>query len=135
MSSRHQRRSSCRRARFFRSPPGRRVPAFGEDCVLGSGRGRPVCHGSRSHSRHPESGKRPHYVIARKTSHEPSIPTQLAKAGWSKDDVDLFELNEAFAAQSIAVIRELELDERKVRTPAADQIPYWRENFPGEKGG
>ena len=59
---------------------------------------------------------RPHLDVARKTSHEPSIPTQLAKAGWSKDDVDLFELNEAFAAQSVAVIRELKLDERKVLT-------------------
>ena len=31
----------------------------------------------------------------------------LAKVGWSMDDVDLLELNEAFAAQALAVIREL----------------------------
>ena len=31
------------------------------------------------------------------------------------DDVDLFELNEAFAAQSLAVVKELGLDESKVR--------------------
>jgi acetyl-CoA C-acetyltransferase len=31
----------------------------------------------------------------------------LAKAGWSIDDLDLIEANEAFAAQSIAVNREL----------------------------
>jgi acetyl-CoA acyltransferase len=29
-------------------------------------------------------------------------------------DIDLFELNEAFASQSLAVIRKLELDEKKV---------------------
>lgn len=38
----------------------------------------------------------------------------LKRAGWAQDEVDLFELNEAFAAQSIAVIRELELDMEKV---------------------
>ena len=34
----------------------------------------------------------------------------LEKAGWSKDDVDLFELNEAFAVQALGVIKELGLD-------------------------
>jgi len=38
----------------------------------------------------------------------------LAKAGLTLDDIDLVELNEAFAAQSLAVIRELRLDSRKV---------------------
>jgi acetyl-CoA C-acetyltransferase len=38
----------------------------------------------------------------------------LQKAGWQRDDVDLFELNEAFAVQAVAVIRELGLDPRKV---------------------
>jgi acetyl-CoA C-acetyltransferase len=36
------------------------------------------------------------------------------KAGWSLDDVDLFELNEAFAAQAVAVTKELGLDHNKV---------------------
>ncbi len=36
------------------------------------------------------------------------------KANWNLDDIDLFEINEAFAAQSIAVIRELNIDENKV---------------------
>ena len=36
------------------------------------------------------------------------------KAKWSLNDIDLFEINEAFAAQSIAVIRELNIDENKV---------------------
>ena len=35
-------------------------------------------------------------------------------AGWNLDEVDLFEINEAFAAQSIAVIRELGVDPTKV---------------------
>jgi len=38
----------------------------------------------------------------------------LAKAGWTLADVDLVELNEAFAVQAVAVMRELELDERMV---------------------
>ncbi len=38
----------------------------------------------------------------------------LAKAGWTVDDVDLFELNEAFAVQAIAVTRELGIPFEKV---------------------
>ncbi len=36
------------------------------------------------------------------------------KAKWSLDEIDLFEINEAFAAQSIAVIRELGINQNKV---------------------
>ena len=36
------------------------------------------------------------------------------KAGWALDDVDLFELNEAFAVQAVAVLRELEIDQDRV---------------------
>ena len=36
------------------------------------------------------------------------------KANWNLDEIDLFEINEAFAAQSIAVIRELGIDQNKV---------------------
>ncbi|MGZ0050736.1 acetyl-CoA C-acetyltransferase [Brevibacillus gelatini] len=43
-----------------------------------------------------------------------AIPKALKLAGISLGDVDLFELNEAFASQSIAVIRELGLDPEKV---------------------
>jgi acetyl-CoA acetyltransferase len=35
----------------------------------------------------------------------------LKRAGMSVDDIDLYELNEAFAAQGLAVLRKLELDE------------------------
>ncbi len=38
----------------------------------------------------------------------------IAKAGWSLDSVDLFELNEAFSVQALSVIRELGLDQAKV---------------------
>lgn len=38
----------------------------------------------------------------------------LAKAGWALDDVDLVELNEAFAAQALAVMADLKLDPAKV---------------------
>ena len=40
--------------------------------------------------------------------------SQLEKAGWSADSVDLFELNEAFSAQSLAVVKELKIDPNKV---------------------
>ena len=43
-----------------------------------------------------------------------AIPKALKLAGLKMDDIDLIELNEAFAAQSLAVIRQLELDESKV---------------------
>ena len=36
------------------------------------------------------------------------------KAKWKLDEIDLFEINEAFAAQSIAVIKELGIELRKV---------------------
>jgi acetyl-CoA C-acetyltransferase len=36
------------------------------------------------------------------------------KAGWKLADVDLFELNEAFAVQAVAVLQELEIDAAKV---------------------
>jgi acetyl-CoA C-acetyltransferase len=38
----------------------------------------------------------------------------LEKTGWDRKDVDLYELNEAFAAAAIAVTRELRLDMSKV---------------------
>lgn len=44
----------------------------------------------------------------------PAVRKALDKAGLKVEDVGLFELNEAFAAQSLAVIRELGLDREKV---------------------
>ncbi|QET02794.1 MULTISPECIES: acetyl-CoA C-acyltransferase [Cupriavidus] len=43
-----------------------------------------------------------------------AIPAALKAAGLSQDQIDWIELNEAFAAQSLAVIRDLELDASKV---------------------
>ena len=43
-----------------------------------------------------------------------SIPMALNRYGVSQDDIDLIELNEAFASQSLAVIREVGLDIDKV---------------------
>ena len=44
----------------------------------------------------------------------PAVRKVLERAGLKTSDVDLFELNEAFAAQSVAVARELGLDAAKV---------------------
>jgi acetyl-CoA acyltransferase len=44
----------------------------------------------------------------------PATNRALARAGWSVDDLDLVELNEAFASQSVAVVRELHLDDDRV---------------------
>jgi acetyl-CoA acyltransferase len=43
-----------------------------------------------------------------------AIPQALKQAGLKQSDIDLFELNEAFASQSLAVIRELGLDDNRV---------------------
>ena len=44
----------------------------------------------------------------------PSSKKALELAGWDIKDVDLFEINEAFAAQSIAVLKTLSIPEEKV---------------------
>ena len=44
----------------------------------------------------------------------PSSKKALKLAGWDIKDVDLFEINEAFAAQSIAVLKTLSIPEEKV---------------------
>ena len=43
-----------------------------------------------------------------------AVPKVLKQAGMNLDQIDLFELNEAFASQALAVIRTLELDQEKV---------------------
>ena len=44
----------------------------------------------------------------------PSVKKALDLAGWTVKDVDLFEINEAFAAQSLAVIKTLSIPNEKV---------------------
>ncbi|OAI40259.1 acetyl-CoA acetyltransferase [Actinobacteria bacterium SCGC AG-212-D09] len=44
----------------------------------------------------------------------PAMRKALARAGLELGDIDLFELNEAFAAQSLAVLRELDIDSERI---------------------
>jgi len=53
------------------------------------------------------SGVEPKWVMMAPVS---AVQTLLRKVGWQLQDVDLFELNEAFAVQALAVIQELGLD-------------------------
>jgi acetyl-CoA C-acetyltransferase len=57
------------------------------------------------------SGLPPKYVLMTPVE---AVRRLLAKTGWSLSHVDLIELNEAFAAQAVAVIRELQLDPARV---------------------
>jgi acetyl-CoA C-acetyltransferase len=57
------------------------------------------------------SGLPPKYVLMTPVE---AVRKVLAKAGWSLGEVDLLELNEAFAAQAVAVTRELGLDPARV---------------------
>ena len=43
-----------------------------------------------------------------------STQKALERSGWDIDDIDIFEINEAFSSQSIAVINELSIDYQKV---------------------
>ncbi len=57
------------------------------------------------------SGLAPKFVLMTPVE---AVKRLLLKIGWSLNDVDLIELNEAFAAQAVAVIRELGLDPARV---------------------
>jgi acetyl-CoA C-acetyltransferase len=57
------------------------------------------------------SGLEPRWVMM---TPEPAVRSVAAKAGWILDQVDLFELNEAFAAQSCALLKALDLPADKV---------------------
>ena len=58
------------------------------------------------------SGVEPKWVMMAPVD---AIEKLLRKTGWDRDrDVDLYELNEAFAVQAVAVMRELRLDPEKV---------------------
>src|SRR5918994_5461446 len=57
------------------------------------------------------SGLAPKYVLMTPVE---AVRRLSEKTGWKLDDVDLFELNEAFSVQALAVLQELDLDERKV---------------------
>lgn len=57
------------------------------------------------------SGVEPRFVMMAPVS---AIRKLLEKAGWRRDEVDLFEINEAFSVQAVAVIQQLELDPARV---------------------
>lgn len=57
------------------------------------------------------SGLEPKWVLMTPVD---AVRKLMSKTGWSLSDVDLFELNEAFAVQGVAVIRELGIDPLKV---------------------
>ena len=57
------------------------------------------------------SGLAPKFVLMTPVE---AVRRVAAKAGWTLEDVDLFELNEAFAVQAVAVVRELGIDGAKV---------------------
>ena len=57
------------------------------------------------------SGLAPKFVLMTPVE---AVRRVAAKAGWNLADVDLFELNEAFAVQAVAVLNELGIDPEKV---------------------
>jgi acetyl-CoA C-acetyltransferase len=57
------------------------------------------------------SGVEPKWVMMAPVG---AVRTIWEKTGWKKDDVDLYELNEAFSVQALGVMRELGLDPNKV---------------------
>lgn len=56
------------------------------------------------------SGLEPEWVMMTPV---PAVKKLMEKTGWTNDDVDLVELNEAFSVQACAVTRELSLDKEK----------------------
>ena len=60
---------------------------------------------------HASAGVDPAYMG---TGPIPASKKALSMAGWSVDDLDLIEANEAFAAQALCVIKALDLDKEKV---------------------
>jgi acetyl-CoA C-acetyltransferase len=57
------------------------------------------------------SGVEPKWVMLAPVT---GIQKVLTRAGWKRDDVDLFELNEAFSVQALGVMKELGLDQTRV---------------------
>ena len=109
---------------------GRLKPAFKEDGTVTAGNAPGVNDGAaalvvassdwaRQNGRRPiarivgqaVSGLPPKYVLMTPVG---AVRKLLGKIGWTLAHVDLIELNEAFAAQAVAVTRELALDPAKV---------------------
>ena len=109
---------------------GKLKPAFKQGGTVTAGNAPGVSDGAAalvvtSAERARELGRKPMVIVRAQAgaSREPewfslapidAIRKVLPRAGWTLDSVDLFELNEAFSVQALAVIRELGLDEAKV---------------------
>jgi acetyl-CoA C-acetyltransferase len=109
---------------------GRLPPAFVKDGTVTAGNAPPVNDGAAalvvsSAARAKELGVTPMARIVAQASsglapkHVLLTPVEairrvLAKTGWKMSDVDLFEINEAFSVQLIAVLRQLGIDPAKV---------------------
>lgn len=105
-------------------------PAFSKDGTITAANSSSISDGASALvlMKESEANKRGIKPLARilahaRNSHEPELFTTapigaiekvLAKTGWSKDDVDLWEINEAFAMVTMLAIKELGLDEEKV---------------------
>jgi acetyl-CoA C-acetyltransferase len=105
-------------------------PAFKEDGTVTAGNSPGVSDGAAalvvtSEERARELGLRPLAVIRGQSTSggQPewfglapieAVRRAAARAGWALEDVDLFELNEAFSVQALAVNRELGIDPAKV---------------------
>jgi acetyl-CoA C-acetyltransferase len=106
------------------------TPAFKKDGTVTAGNAPPVNDGAaalvvmsdtRAHElgltpmarivAQASSGLAPKYVLMTPIE---AIRRVLTKAGWSFDDVDLFEINEAFSVQLVAILRDLDVDPAKV---------------------
>jgi acetyl-CoA C-acetyltransferase len=68
-------------------------------------------HADGAHCGYATSGIAPKLLLMTPVE---SIRKLLARTGWRLADVDLFEINEAFAAQMVAIIKELGLDAARV---------------------
>jgi acetyl-CoA C-acetyltransferase len=106
------------------------APAFAKDGTVTAGNAPPVNDGAAalvvtSSTRANELGATPMARIVAQASsglnpkHVLMTPVEairrvLAKTGWKLSDVDLFEINEAFSVQLIAVLRQLGLDPARV---------------------
>lgn len=105
-------------------------PAFSKDGTITAANASSISDGASamvlmSEAAVAESGAKPlaKIIAHSRQSLEPALFTTapvgamqkvLAKAGWTKDDVDLWEINEAFAMVTMLAIRDLELDHAKV---------------------
>src|ERR1700723_1652186 len=105
-------------------------PAFKKDGTVTAGNAPGVNDGAAavvvtSAARAKELGAKPMVrIVAQATSGvEPkwvmmapvgAVRTIWEKTGWKKDDVDLYELNEAFSVQALGVMRDLGLDPNRV---------------------